>query len=247
MEFSFCIMQCNYENMNLYFLLPLLNILDMETECYPCIPMQSATNQNSNVMIKNEPLSEGEDDGDDEEEEDDNHFVNVVDDNEESTVNRQQRTVVTQIRAPSSSSSSISGSRRANKKASICQNSNSNSNNNHYNSKFNVSLLATTTNSNNIKQTVGSSSSNNNVFFVKKQSNAPYITTSTNPLIATVVTHNGETIVTPRTSSPQGSLLSTTGATATGKVRMQQIQQQKCVRLTRVSCSKEYDVSIYYK
>ena len=218
----------------------------METECYPCIPMQSATNQKSTVMIKNEPLSEGEDDGDDEEEEDDNHFVNVVDDNEESTVNRQQRTVVTQIRATSSSSSSISGSRRANKKASICQNSNS-SNNNHYNSKFNVSLLATTTNSNTIKQSVGSSSSNNNVFFVKKQSNVPYVSTSANPLIATVVTHNGETNVTPRTSSPLGSLLSTTGTPATGKVRMQQIQQQKCVRLTRVSSNEKYNVSVYYK
>merc|ERR1711899_171031 len=91
---------------------------DMETECYPCIPMQSASNQKSSVMIKNEPLSEGEDDGDDEEEEDDNPFVNVVDDSEESAVNRQQRMVVTQIRTPSSS---ISGSRKANKKATMSQ------------------------------------------------------------------------------------------------------------------------------
>ena len=121
----------------------------------------------------------------------------------------------------------------------MCQNSNS-SNNNHYNSKFNVSLLATTTNSNNIEPSVGSSS-NNNVFFVKKQSNVSYVSASANPLIATVVTHNGETKVTPRTSSPLGSLLSTSNTSAaTGKVRMQQIQQQKCVRLTRVSCNKSY-------
>ena len=214
----------------------------METECYPCIPMQSASNQKSSVMIKNEPLSEGEDDGDDEEEEDDNHFVNVVDDSEESAVNRQQRTVVTQIRAPSSS---LSGSRKANKKGTMSQNSNSSNNNSYNNTKFNVSLLASTPkSSNNVEngRNVGSSTtnnSNNNVFFVKKQSNVSYVSAAGNPLIATVVTHNGETKVTPRTSSPLGSLLATTTATSAGKVRMQQIQQQKCVRLTRVSSNKK--------
>ena len=200
----------------------------METECYPCIPMQSATNQKSNVMIKNEPLSSGEDDGDDEEEEDDNRFVNVVDDNEESAVNKQTRKVTTQIRSPASSTI-ISGSRRVNKKVSASQILNN------YNPKFNVSLLATQTNSNNVEQ-IGSSSTyngNNNVFFVKKQSNVSYVSTTTNPLIATVVTPNSETKVTPASNSvSQGSLLTSNTAT---KVRMQQLQQQKCVRLTRVS------------
>ena len=206
----------------------------METECYPCIPMQSASNQKSSVMIKNEPLSEGEDDGDDEEEEDDNPFVNVVDDSEESAVNRQQRMVVTQIRTPSSS---ISGSRKANKKATMSQNPNGSNNNNYNNAKFNVSLLASSSSNLENGKSIGSSSNNgnNNVFFVKKQSNVSYVSAAGNPLIATVVTHNGETKVTPRTSSPLGSLLTTSSATPTGKVRMQQIQQQKCVRLTRVS------------
>ena len=209
----------------------------METECYPCIPMQSASNQKSSVMIKNEPLSEGEDDGDDEEEEDDNPFVNVVDDSEESAVNRQQRMVVTQIRTPSSS---ISGSRKANKKATMSQNPNGSNNNNYNNAKFNVSLLASSSSNLENGKNIGSSSTNgnNNVFFVKKQSNVSYVSAAGNPLIATVVTHNGETKVTPRTSSPIGSLLATSSATTTGKVRMQQIQQQKCVRLTRVSLNQ---------
>ena len=205
----------------------------METECYPCIPMQSATNQKSNVMIKNEPLSEDDDDGDDEEEEDDNPFVNVVDDNEESVANRQQRKVVTQIRTNTSSS----GCRRGNKKASTNQNATQNN----YNSKFNVSLLASAT-PRNTEQQQGSSTSNNNVFFLKKQqsSTVSYVSTTDNPLIATVVTHNGETKVTPA-SSQLGSLLATN--TATGKVRMQQLQQQKCVRLTRVSKTFESNQS----
>ena len=201
--------------------------------------MQSATNQKSSVTIKNEPLSEGEDDGDDEEEDDDNHFVNVVDDSEESAVNRQQRAVVTQIRTPSS----LSGSRKANKKSLTSQNCNGSINNNYNNTKFNVSLLASTPSSSNIEngKMVGNNTNNgnNNVFFVKKQSNVSYVSAAGNPLIATVVTHNGETKVTPRTSSPIGSLLATSTATTAGKVRMQQIQQQKCVRLTRVSKNKK--------
>ena len=84
----------------------------METECYPCIPMQSASNQKSTIMIKNEPLSEDDDDGDDEEDEEDNQFVNVVDDTQRS-VGARQRKSVTQIRA----SSTITGSLRNNKKA----------------------------------------------------------------------------------------------------------------------------------
>ena len=86
----------------------------METECYPCIPMQSASNQkSSSVMIKNEPLSEEEEveeeesgDGDDEsgEDEDDNCFVNVVDHPLESNtsesaaiVTQQNHKIVTQL------------------------------------------------------------------------------------------------------------------------------------------------------
>ena len=194
----------------------------METECYPCIPMQSASNQKSIVMIKNEPLSEEEDDGDDEEEEDDPHFVNVVDDNEESIINRQQKVV-----AQKGTCSSISGNRRAKKKTLTSQKKNSNNQNN--NSKINVSLLATKPNA--IEQ-----NTNNNVFFVKKQSNIVSHVSTNNPLLATVVSHNGETKVTPMSTASIGSLIAT--CSTTGKVRMQSLQQQKYVKLTRVSNNK---------
>ena len=196
----------------------------METECYPCIPMQSASNQKSTVMIKNEPLSEDDDDGDDEEDEEDNQFVNVVDDTQRSVGTRQRKSV-TQIRA----SSTITGSLRNNKKASGQKHNNhTTAPNSNYNSKFNLSL--STNHTNNIEHS--NNNSNNNIFFVKKQSNIPQLSTNVNSLLATVVTQTGETKITTVTTSPTGSLLST--CPNTGKVRMQQLQPQKCVRLTRV-------------